>query len=90
MKRRDYNAFIGDIQRYRPLAVVVISIFVLLPTFDEMLTQSLSMLVVLFRLAEVMFVDSIMVWLVSSVLLHYARTQSRAERVKDSQAEFHA
>lgn len=90
MKRRDYNAFIGDIQRYRPLIVVVISILVLLPTFDEMVTQSLSMLVVLFRLAEVMFVDSIMVWLVSSVLLHYARTQSRAERVNDSQAEFHA
>ena len=90
MKRRDYSAFISDVQRFRPLIVVVISILVLIPTFDEMVTQSLSMLVVLFRLAEVMFVDSIMVWLVSSVLLHYARTQSRAEKVNDSQAEFQA
>ena len=79
MKSKNYNAFIADIYRYRPLLVVVLSILVMLPTLDELVSQDLSLLIVLFRLAETIFVDSVVVWLVSSVLVRYARTQARAQ-----------
>lgn len=90
MKSKEYNAFIADIYRYRPLIVVVLSILVMLPTLDEMVTQGLSLLIVLFRLAETMFVDSVVVWLVSSVLLRYARIQARRQIAEVPEGEFNA
>lgn len=90
MKSRNYAAFIGDLQRYRPLIVVVLSLLILLPSLDQMVTQGLSMLVVLFRLAESMFFISVVVSLVFSVLRHYAKVQARAEQRDESENEAHA
>ena len=90
MKSKNYNAFIADIYRYRPLLVVVLSILVMLPTLDQMVTQDLSLLIVLFRLAEAIFVDSVVVSLLSSVLLRYARTQARAQITEAPEGELNA
>ena len=90
MKLKNYNAFIADIYRYRPLLVVVLSILVMLPTLDQMVTQDLSLLIVLFRLAEAIFVDSVVVSLVSSVLLRYARAQARAQITEVPEGELKA
>ena len=78
MKRRNYSGFIADVYRYRPLAVVVLSLVVTLPALNEMFSQGLSALVVLLRLAEAFLFNSIVVWMVSAVLLRYARAQARA------------
>ncbi len=87
MRSHQYNAFIADLYRYRPLIVVVLSVIVILPSLNEMFGQGLSVLIVLFRFAEAMFAISILVWLVSSVLLRYARIQARTEIVNDRQGE---
>lgn len=79
MKRRDYYSFMADIQRFRPLAVIVLSTVVIVPSLAEMLTQGMSVLVVLLRYLIALVVMTILVWSVSSLLLRYARIQERAE-----------
>ncbi len=83
MKRRDYYAFMLDVRRVRPLVVIVMTIVVLLPSLDEMLTQGLSPLTVLIRLAEGLMFIGALVWVVSGVVLHYARIQVQSQRSRD-------
>jgi hypothetical protein len=73
----------ADIRRLRPVIVIVLTIIVLLPSFEEMLTQSLSPLTVLGRLAESLAVVGALVWAVSAVVLHYARVQVESQRGRD-------
>ena len=77
MQQREYYRFAADVRRLRPLASVLLTVLVMTPSFVEMGTQSLSALSVLERLAESLAVVSVLVWLISGLVLHYARTQLR-------------
>ena len=85
MRRRDYHALAVDIRRLRPVIVIVLAVIVLLPSLDEMLTDSVSPLVVLARLAESLAVVGSLVWAVSAVVLHYARIQVESHRGGDQE-----
>lgn len=77
MQQREYRRFAADVRRLRPLASVIVTVLVMTPSFVEMGTQSLSALSVLERLATSLALVSVLVWLVSGLVLHYARTQLR-------------
>ncbi len=77
MQEREYYRFAADVRRLRPLASVVITVLVMAPSFVEMGTQALSALSVLERLAASLAIVSVLVWLVSGLVLHYAKTQLR-------------
>jgi hypothetical protein len=77
MQQREYFRFAADVRRLRPLASVILTVLVMTPSFVEMGTQSLSALSVLERLAGSLAVVSVLVWLISGLVLHYARTQLR-------------
>jgi hypothetical protein len=77
MQQREYSRFAADVRRLRPLASVIVTVLVMTPSFVEMGTQSLSALSVLERLAASLAIVSVLVWLVSGLVLHYARTQLR-------------
>jgi hypothetical protein len=85
VRRRDYHALAVDIRRLRPVIVIVLAVIVLLPSLDEMLTDSLSPLAVLARLAESLAVVGALVWAVSAVVLHYARIQVESHRSGDQE-----
>jgi hypothetical protein len=77
MSTREYFRFAADVRRLRPLASVVVTVLVMTPSFVEMGTQALSALSVLERLAASLAIVSVLVWLVTWLILHYARTQLR-------------
>jgi hypothetical protein len=79
----------SDIRRLRPVVVVVLTIVFLLPSLNQMATQDLSPLVVLTRLVEAMALVGTLVWLVSAVMLHYARIQadSQAGRGREDETQ---
>jgi amino acid permease len=77
MKQREYYRFAADVRRLRPLASVIVTVLVMTPSFVEMGTESLSALSVLERLAASLALVSVFVWLVSGLVLRYARTQLR-------------
>ncbi len=79
----------ADVRRLRPVVTVVIVIVFLLPSLDEMATQDLSPLTVLVRLAEAMVFVGALVWLVSAIVLHYARIQVDSQ-VRGREDESHA
>jgi hypothetical protein len=89
VKRRDYRVLMGDIRRLRPVVAVVLTIVFLLPSLNEMATQDLSPLVVLSRLVEAMALVGTLVWLVSAVMLHYARIQADAQAGGSREDETH-
>jgi hypothetical protein len=80
VRRRDYLTLLADVRRFRPVVVVVLATVTALPSVYEMLTQAVAPLTVLFRLAAGLAVSGVLVWIVSTVVLHYARIQLRAER----------
>jgi hypothetical protein len=86
VKRRDYHALASDVRRFRPVVVIVLTVIVLSPTLDEMVTQSLSPLTVLARLAVSLVVVGALVWAVSAVVLHYARIQVESRRGGDQES----
>jgi hypothetical protein len=85
VKRREYHALMVDIRRLRPLIVIVLTVVVLAPSVDEMLTQGLSPLTVLARFAGSLAVLGALVWGVSAVVLHYARIQVESPRTGDQE-----
>lgn len=77
MQQSEYRRFAADVRRLRPLASVIVTVLVMTPSFAEMGTQALSALSVLERLAASLAIVSVLVWLVSGLVLHYAKTQLR-------------
>jgi uncharacterized membrane protein len=77
MLQREYSRFAADVRRLRPLASVIVTVLVMTPSFVAMGTQALSELSVLERLAVSLAIVSVLVWLVSGLVLHYAKTQLR-------------
>jgi hypothetical protein len=63
--------------------VVVLTVIVLVPSLIETVTQNLSPIGVLARLALALFLIGSLVWFVTAVVLHYAHIQSR----RDGQVE---
>ena len=90
MKRRDYRVLMSDVRRLRPAVAVVLAIVFLLPSFDEMVTQDLSPLAVLVRVVEAMALVGTLVWLVTAVVLHYARIQAESQGGATRDEETHA
>jgi hypothetical protein len=90
MKRREYHALLVDVRRLRPVIVIVLTVVVLAPSLDEMLTQGLSPLTVLARLAGSLAVIGALVWGVTAVVLHYARIQAASARSGEHETGPHA
>jgi hypothetical protein len=90
VKRREYHALVVDVRRLRPVIVIVLTVVVLAPTLDEMLTQSLSPLTVLARLAGSLAVIGALVWGVTAAVLHYARIQAESQRSGEHETSPHA
>jgi hypothetical protein len=90
VKRREFHALMVDVRRLRPVIVIVLTVVVLAPSLDEMLTQGLSPLTVLARFAGSLAVVGGLVWGVSAVVLHYARIQVESARNGDQESNSHA
>ena len=79
MKRHNFYAFMVDVRRLRPLIAAVLALLSLLPSLVEMATQGLSPILVLARLAQALALFGTLVWLVTGVVLYYARIQAGTE-----------
>jgi hypothetical protein len=90
VKRREYHVLVADVRRLRPLIVIVLAIVTLLPSFDQMLTQGLSALSVLARFAASLAVCGALVWVVSAIVLYYARVQVESHQRRDTEGGTHA
>ena len=76
-----------DVRRFRPIFVAVLAFLTLLPSLFEMVTQGLFPIVVLARLAEALGLIGTLVWLVSGVVLHYARIQADSKAAGNQGSE---
>ena len=77
MTHRDLQWFVGEVQRYRPVATVVLAVAVVLPSLWELATGNLSVVTLLGRLALAIAVCGVLVWAVSGLVLRYARMHAR-------------
>jgi len=78
MSWRDYRMLAADVQRLRPLAAIVLAIVLLLPSLAETITGNLPFVTLLFRLALALALSGVLVWIVTGVVLHYARVQAQS------------
>ncbi len=74
----DFSSFVGEVQRFRPLATVVLAVAMVVPSLWEVVGGNLSALTLLVRLALALPVCAVLVWVVTGVVLRYARIQARA------------
>jgi len=81
---RSYREFIADIRSLRAAITVGLSAFVIAPSFLDFVHQELSPVQVLARFAESLIVVGALVWVTTSILLHYAKTQARTENSRHS------
>jgi len=77
MTRRDLQWFVGEVQRYRPLATVLLAVAVMLPSLWELATGNLSAVTLLGRLALALAVCGVLIWALTGVVLRYARMHAR-------------
>jgi len=78
MTPRDLQWFIGEVQRYRPLATVALAVALVLPSLWELATGNLSAVTLLGRLALALAVCAVLVWALTGVVLRYARLHARS------------
>lgn len=83
MKQRDYEAFVVDVYRFRPIIVMVMAILIVSPSCYEMVIQGLSVLTVLLRLAGALAFAGVLVWLASGMVIRYARIQTKSHTETD-------
>jgi hypothetical protein len=76
MNRRDLRSFVVDVQRFRPLATVVLAVTLMLPSLWEVATGNLSAVTLLVRLALALALAAVLVWAVTGVILRYAGTHA--------------
>lgn len=77
MTRRDLQRFMLDVQRFRPLATVVLAVALVLPSLWELAAGNLPAVTFLGRLALALAVCAALVWAVTGVVLRYARMHAR-------------
>lgn len=64
-------------RRLRPLVIVIVTVITIFPSLVQTVTQNLSAISVLTRLAVSLFLIGSLVWIVTAVMVHYARIQAR-------------
>jgi hypothetical protein len=84
MTRRDLHAFVIDVQRFRPVATVVLAVALMLPSLWELGAGNLSAVTFLVRLALALAVCAVLVWAVTGLLLRYARTHAQRSAEAES------
>ena len=84
MTRRDLRAFVIDVQRFRPVATVVAAALFMVPSLAELAGGNLSAVTFLFRLALALVVCAVLVWVVTGLILRYARMH--AQRPAESES----
>lgn len=87
MRQHNFYAFMVDVHRLRPLISVLLALLALVPSLVEMATQGLSPIVVLARLAEGLALFGTLVWMVTGVVLHYARIQAGTNQVASQERQ---
>ncbi len=78
MNWRDYRMLAADVQRLRPLAAIVLAIVMILPSMSDVIRGDLPVVTLLVRLALALVVSGVLVWIVTGVVLHYARVQAQS------------
>jgi hypothetical protein len=77
MTRRDLRSFVVDVQRFRPMATVVLAAVLTLPSLFEVAAGNLSAVTLLVRLVLALAVCAVLVWAVTGVILRYARLHAQ-------------
>jgi hypothetical protein len=77
MTRRDLQRFMVDVQRFRPLATVVLAAALMVPSLLDLAAGNLSAVTFLGRLALGLAVCAVLVWSVTGVVLRYARMHAQ-------------
>jgi hypothetical protein len=68
MTRRDLLSFVIDVQRFRPVATVVLAALLMLPSLGELAAGNLP---------AVTFLVAVLVWALTGMVLRYARMHAR-------------
>jgi hypothetical protein len=77
MTRRDLLSFVIDVQRFRPVATVVLAALLILPSLGELAAGNLPAVTFLVRLALALAVCAVLVWALTGMVLRYARMHAR-------------
>jgi hypothetical protein len=77
MTRRDLLSFVIDVQRFRPVATVVLAALLMLPSLGELAAGNLPAVTLLVRLALALAVCAVLVWALTGMVLRYARMHAR-------------
>jgi hypothetical protein len=77
MTRRDLLSFVIDVQRFRPVATVVLAALLMLPSLGELAAGNLPAVTFLVRLALALAVCAVLVWALTGMVLRYARMHAR-------------
>jgi hypothetical protein len=83
MTRRDLRWFVIDVQRFRPLATVLLAAVLTLPSLWEVASGNLSAATLLVRLALALVVCAALVWGVTGLILRYARLHAQVPAEDD-------
>lgn len=83
MTRRDLRSFVIDVQRFRPVASVVLASLLMLPSLGELAAGNLSAITFLVRLAVALAVCAILVWALTGMVLRYARMHAQRPAEND-------
>jgi hypothetical protein len=91
MTRRDLQWFVGEVQRYRPVATVLLAVVLVLPSLWELVAGNLSAVALLARLTLSLAFCAVLVWASTGVVLRYARMHAlrsaEAERIGNMSTE---
>ena len=74
---RDLLSFVIDLQRFRPVATVVLAALLMLPSLGELAAGNLSAVTFLVRLALALAVCAVLVWALTGMVLRYARMHAQ-------------
>jgi hypothetical protein len=77
MTRRDLRSFVIDVQRFRPVATVVLAALLMLPSLGEFAAGNLPAVTFLVRLALALAVCAVLVWALTGMILRYARMHAQ-------------
>jgi hypothetical protein len=77
MTRRDLRSFVLDVQRFRPVASVVLAVAFMVPSLWEVASGNLSAITLLVRLALALAVCTVLVWAATGLILRYARMHAQ-------------
>jgi hypothetical protein len=77
MTRRDLRSFVLDVQRFRPVASVMLAVVVTLPSLWEVASGNLSAITLLLRLTLALAVCTALVWGATGLVLRYARMHAQ-------------